>query len=113
MQSSFAYDIIRVHFQHIGHPREILCMMVFMIKFMVKYCNVRKYILFIQSRTIFILQLIISNYLNYSINSNSHRGVSMSMNTDEKERVQEELYDQTLLDQYLEMMILINLEMNF
>ncbi|MQH59722.1 magnesium transporter, partial [Escherichia coli] len=26
----------------------------------------------------------------------------MSMNTDEKERVQEELYDQTLLDQYLE-----------
>ena len=78
-------------------------MMVFMIKFMVKYCNVRKYILFIQSiRTIFILQLIISNYLNYSINSNSHRGVSMSMNTDEKERVQEELYDQTLLDQYLE-----------
>lgn len=82
---------------------EILCMMVFMTKFMVKYCNVRKYILFIQSiRTIFILQLIISNYLNYSINSNSHRGVSMSMNTDEKERVQEELYDETLLDQYLE-----------
>lgn len=26
----------------------------------------------------------------------------MSMNTDEKERVQEELYDETLLDQYLE-----------
>ncbi|MDA2802315.1 hypothetical protein PAK32_08775, partial [Staphylococcus aureus] len=25
----------------------------------------------------------------------------MSMNTDEKERVQEELYDETLLDQYL------------
>ncbi|WP_261983066.1 hypothetical protein, partial [Staphylococcus aureus] len=24
----------------------------------------------------------------------------MSMNTDEKERVQEELYDETLLDQY-------------
>lgn len=37
----------------------------------------------------------------------------MSMNTDEKERVQEELYDETLLDQYLENVILINLEMNF
>lgn len=37
----------------------------------------------------------------------------MSMNTDEKERVQEELYDETLLDQYLENDDIINLEMNF
>ncbi len=95
---------IRVHFQHIGHP--IVGDSLYdgfhdKIHGQVLQCT--QIYLFIQSiRTIFILQLIISNYLNYSINSNSHRGVSMSMNTDEKERVQEELYDQTLLDQYLE-----------
>ncbi len=37
----------------------------------------------------------------------------MSMNTDEKERVQEELYDQTLLDQYLENDDIDQFKMNF
>lgn len=35
------------------------------------------------------------------------------MNTDEKERVQEELYDETLLDQCLKMMILIQFRDEF